>query len=160
MGSLIVYVHVLALVVWLGGMIFFSFVAAPSIFTSLGREAAGTVVGAIFPKYFMVGYASSLALLGTLWAMWRRDLGAVRAPLLILAACAALSFVSGAVVGSKARDVKTMMHAASEGPEKEKLRADFHKIHRVSTALNVVILLLLVVYVGYLPLVVRPPVIP
>lgn len=150
----------MALVVWLGGMIFFSFIAAPSIFTALGREAAGTVVGAIFPKYFMVGYACSLALLGTLWATWRTDLGSVRAPLLLLAVCAALSFVSGAVVGAKARDVKTMMQAAPAGPEKEKLRADFHKIHHVSTALNVVMLLLLVVYVRYLPLVVRPSVIP
>ncbi|MBI3580920.1 MAG: DUF4149 domain-containing protein [Nitrospinae bacterium] len=160
MRALIVYAHILALVVWLGGMIFFSFIAAPSIFSALGRDAAGTVVGAIFPKYFMVGYASSLALLGTLWAMWRTNLGAVRGPLLILAACAALSIVSGAVVGAKARDVKTRMYAAAAGPEKEKLRADFHKIHLVSTVLNLVVLLLLAVYVRYLPLVVGPPVIP
>jgi hypothetical protein len=43
------------------------------------------------------------------------------------------------------------MYAAPEGPAKEELKDAFHQIHRVSTAINVVILLLLLVYVGYLP---------
>ncbi|WP_115863832.1 DUF4149 domain-containing protein [Halorussus litoreus] len=43
-----------ALGVWLGSIIFFSFVAAPTTFDVLGDDA-GQVVNAIFPKYYAFG---------------------------------------------------------------------------------------------------------
>jgi len=45
-----------ALGVWLGSMLFFSFVGAPTIFDVLGDDA-GRVVNAIFPKYYVFGVA-------------------------------------------------------------------------------------------------------
>lgn len=150
----LIYVHLMALIVWLGGMVFFSFVAAPSIFLTLGRETAGAVVGAIFPKYFMTGYVMSSTLLLTFLFICRDNLRAFKAPLVILASCAALAFVSGMVVGEKARGIKAAMYAAAEGTEKEELKNSFHQIHRVSTAINIVILILLLVYVGNLPAVI------
>ncbi|MCK5237718.1 MAG: DUF4149 domain-containing protein, partial [Deltaproteobacteria bacterium] len=50
------FVHLLSIVTWVGMLIFFSFVAAPSIFKVLPRESAGDVVGSIFPKYWLLGY--------------------------------------------------------------------------------------------------------
>ena len=44
-----------ALGVWLGTIGFFSFVGAPTTFRVLDRSAAGTVVNAIFPKYYTLG---------------------------------------------------------------------------------------------------------
>jgi hypothetical protein len=45
----------LALGVWLGAMVFFSFVAAPTVFSVLPEADAGTVVNAVFPKYYVFG---------------------------------------------------------------------------------------------------------
>ncbi|WP_227354581.1 DUF4149 domain-containing protein [Haladaptatus salinisoli] len=39
---------------WLGSMVFFSFIAAPTTFDVLGDDA-GRVVNAIFPKYYAFG---------------------------------------------------------------------------------------------------------
>jgi len=47
----------LALGVWLGAMVFFSFVAAPTVFSVLPEADAGTVVNAVFPKYYVFGAA-------------------------------------------------------------------------------------------------------
>jgi hypothetical protein len=43
-----------ALGVWLGSIVFFSFVGAPTTFDVLGDDA-GRVVNAIFPKYYVFG---------------------------------------------------------------------------------------------------------
>ena len=45
----------MAIVLWLGVMGFFAFVVAPAAFTALDREAAGRFVGAVFPRYYLVG---------------------------------------------------------------------------------------------------------
>ena len=44
-----------ALGAWLGSIAFFSFLGAPTTFAVLPREDAGTVVNAIFPKYYLLG---------------------------------------------------------------------------------------------------------
>lgn len=46
--------------VWLGTIVFFSFVAAPKTFAVLERERAGDVVNAVFPTYYLVGAASGV----------------------------------------------------------------------------------------------------
>ena len=35
---------------------FFAFVVAPAAFSTLDRDAAGRFVGAVFPKYYAVGF--------------------------------------------------------------------------------------------------------
>lgn len=52
-----------ALGVWLGSIVFFSFVAAPRIFDVLGSDRAGPVVNAIFPTYYLFGLALGLVAL-------------------------------------------------------------------------------------------------
>ena len=46
-----------ALGVWLGSMVFFSFVAAPRVFAVLPDDDAGRVVNDIFPRYYAFGLA-------------------------------------------------------------------------------------------------------
>jgi len=41
--------------VWLGTMVFFSFVVAPRVFAELERDRAGDVVNRIFPTYYVLG---------------------------------------------------------------------------------------------------------
>jgi uncharacterized membrane protein len=136
------FIHLISLVVWVGSIIFFSFLAAPSIFKSLPRETAGDVIGVIFPKYWMVGYICSIVLLVTLLAI------AVDAKLLptmkigILVVMTALTFYSGLAVGGKARTIKAEIRAVEAAEQKEPLMKRFKVLHRRSMILNVVILLL------------------
>lgn len=60
------YLYVLALVVWLGGMVVAGGVAAPSIFAVLqewnpveGRVLAGQVFGEVLQRLYWLGYASA-----------------------------------------------------------------------------------------------------
>lgn len=46
-------VYVLAMAAMVGGIVFFSFVAAPIIFRVLGAEAGGRFVRALFPRYYL-----------------------------------------------------------------------------------------------------------
>ena len=52
-----------ALGAWLGTIVFFSFVGAPTVFEVLPEEDAGAVVNAIFPKYYVLGVALGLVAL-------------------------------------------------------------------------------------------------
>ncbi len=154
--NILKYLHLLTLIVWLGGMILFSFVVTPSIFKILTREMAGTMVGNLFPKYFFIGYIASLFLLVTLWLIAHDYLHAVRVPFAILIVATALTFVSGMGVGARAREAKAQMYAEQDVTKKEELRKEFGKVHAVSTILNVAIMLLLLGYVWYVPAVLYP----
>src|SRR3954465_13864884 len=70
------YVYVLALVVWLGGMLILGAIVAPATFGVLqssagsqGRELAGAVFGAALARFHYIAYASGVLLLLTLGAM-------------------------------------------------------------------------------------------
>ena len=46
-------VYNVALALWVGGMSIFTFLVAPIIFKSYGKDMASDIVGHIFPKYFL-----------------------------------------------------------------------------------------------------------
>ena len=48
-------IYRLALSLWVGGIALFTFVVTPILFRTQGREAAGKIVGTIFPVYFRYG---------------------------------------------------------------------------------------------------------
>jgi uncharacterized membrane protein len=145
------YIHLFAMVSWMGGMIFFSYIAAPAAFKVLERQTAGDFVGAVFPKYFFLGYVASVVLLVTLYFIGRNNLAAVRAPLIIMAILTGLSFFHGMVIGTKARAIKAEVRQAEEGPKKDALRKSFGRIHGISAMLNLLIVLLCLVYLGFVP---------
>ncbi len=49
------FLYLLALAVWVGEIVFFSFVVAPAVFGVLDGPRAGAVVSAIFPRYYALG---------------------------------------------------------------------------------------------------------
>ena len=49
------WVYLLVLAVWVGGMIFFSFVVAPTVFRTLSPEHVGQLMRRLFPRYYLVG---------------------------------------------------------------------------------------------------------
>lgn len=149
--AIVKYLHMLTLCVWVGGMVFFTFIGAPAIFKDLPRDMAGVAVGGIFPKYWMMGYVCSLLLLGTLLYITKGNFGAFKVQVGILAVAVALSFVSGLVVGVKAHDIKTQMNAEQDAMKKEELHKEFRKMHGISALMNVATILLMFGYVWYVP---------
>jgi uncharacterized membrane protein len=70
------YVYILALVVWLGGMVILGAIVAPTTFEVLqasagseGRELAGAVFGSTLARFHYVAYAAGGLMLLTLGAM-------------------------------------------------------------------------------------------
>ncbi|HLF86676.1 MAG TPA: DUF4149 domain-containing protein [Nitrospiria bacterium] len=136
------FLHLLSLVVWIGGMIFFSFIGAPSIFKVLPRDKAGDLVGDIFPKYWMMGYVCSAIALLTILILSFQEQGYNLAKITILALMSGLNLYSGMVVGAKAREVKARIRSAGDTKEAETLKYEFNRVHRRSTILNSIILIL------------------
>lgn len=152
---IIKYIHLLTAVIWFGGMIFFSFIAAPSIFKVLPREMAGDVVGDIFPKYYIIGCVASLILLGTLYWIGRENFKTILIPLIIMGIMTGMTFYSGLVIGPKARSIKAEIRQISDETKKKELKKSFKKIHGVSMAFNITIIILSLIYVAFIPAILR-----
>jgi uncharacterized membrane protein len=64
--SLLRYLMLLSLIVWLGGLIFFAFVLAPTAFSVLpSRHLAGTLVGQSLGKLHWIGIVSGILFLAS-----------------------------------------------------------------------------------------------
>jgi len=143
------FVYLLSLALWIGSIVFFSFLAAPSIFRVLPREEAGKVVTAIFPKYYWEGIicggvclATSLVL-GVLnrWSV----LLLVRVVLLGLMLVATLYAVVS--LQPKIQTVKAHMASVEGLSPTDPLHVEFGRLHRRSVGINSAVLLLGIVVV-------------
>ncbi len=136
----------LALVVWLGEIVFFSFVVAPSVFGAFPKEVAGQVVGAIFPRYYAVGVVAGVIALGAAIVLRggtsaTRGWSAIVAMLVIMIAA---TLYAGRVVEPRARALRPQLRAE---PVDAAVRAEFDRLHRLAVQLNGTVLLLGVVSV-------------
>jgi uncharacterized membrane protein len=129
------FVFLLAIVCWLGGMIFFSAFVAPVLFGRLSISDAGKVVGTIFPRYYWLGYvAGTLALILALYfALSRRAQGAWAVTALFLAIALALTVYAGTIVEPQAHAIRGV--AEEQNPEPAR-QAEFDRLHRLSVVLN------------------------
>lgn len=138
------FVYLLSLVFWIGGIAFFSFIAAPSIFHALPRDEAGKVVTAIFPKYYWEGIiCGSLALatsfvLGILtrWSV----LLIVRTILLGVMLVGVLYAVL--VLQPHMHAVKAQVASFESLAPTDPLRLEFGRLHGRSFTVNAAVLLL------------------
>ena len=139
------YVYVLALVVWLGGMVLLGALVAPTTFQvlqslepSTGRALAGEVFGAMLARFHYIAYGAGGVLLVTLMAMARlarRPAGyGVRGAM--VAVMLAVALYSGLVVLTRIdtlqRDVGGL---ASSLPAGDARRLEFDALHVLSTRL-------------------------
>ena len=145
------YAALLALVVWVGGLVALGGIAAPSIFDVIaqrqiadGRVLAGALFGDILARFTIVSYVAGGVLILTLLA--RRILGprphrfAWRAGLAtaMLAATAYGSLVVGARIERIQREIGV---APSSLPQGDARRVEFGRLHGISTALQLIPLL-------------------
>ena len=133
--TLTLFIYLLSLVCWLGGMVFFSIFSAPVIFRVLTRADAAKVVSGIFPRYYLLGYiAGAVALVlalyfcvlrtGRLW--WILSAAA-------LAIALGLTIYAGAVLRPRIDAIH--ISADEQNPDATR-KAEFDRLHRLSVSLN------------------------
>lgn len=135
-------VYRLALSLWVGGMALFTFVVTPVIFRTQGRDAAGKIVGAIFPLYFRYGLVlTAVALLtrmvaGEAFHGVRQWVGT----LLVLTALLLTGYQAYRLTPQMER-VKKSVTSFETAPPDDPARKEFSRLHGISMVVNLVILL-------------------
>ena len=139
------YVYVLALVIWLGGMIVLGALVAPTTFQVLqaiepssGRALAGDLFGATIARFHYIAYGAGVLLLLTLAAMAvlgpRPRAFAIRCAL--IGAMLLVSLYSGVIVLGRIDAVQQEIGGlASRLPAGDARRTEFDALHRLSTNL-------------------------
>ena len=160
------YAYVLALTLWLGGMIALGAVVAPALFSTLqtadpqsGRALAGAAFGAILSRFHYLAYAAGALLVITLTAMAilgprPRSFAARSAIAALMLGVALYSgfVVLGEIDGIQREVAATAPHALalpSTLPANDARRIRFDDLHQFSTrlmAFNIVGALVLLVW--------------
>ena len=142
----------LSLVVWLGGLIFFSFVVAPTVFAVLPtRHLAGSVVGRSLSALHWMGMVSGIIFLASSMIYTRLATGSAH-PLaarhVLLYIMLALTLISQLGVSPKMAALRASMGEIDSVPVTDPARIQFNALHAWSTRLEggVFLLGLVVVY--------------
>ena len=132
------FVHFVALAVWVGEIVFFSFVVAPALFGVLGAERAAPVLATIFPRYYAIGAAAAALALGTAAILQRHARGWWTGAVVAVAVGLVATAWAGGVVHPRAQRLRVAAEAAGRAPGDDPA---FQAAHRTAVALNVVALL-------------------
>ena len=135
-------VYRLALSLWVGGIALFTFVVTPVIFRTQGREAAGKIVGSIFPLYFRYGLVlAALALLARI-AAGEAFHGAHRwVGTLLIATALLLTGYQAFGLAPRMERVKHSVASFETAPPDAPARKEFSRLHGISMGVNLLVLL-------------------
>lgn len=135
----------LALVVWIGGIIFFAFVEAPTLFTVLPTtRLAGDVVSASLTKLHWMGLVSGIVFLvsSLLYNQFKHARAkAFAASHVLVALMLLLTTISQFRITPKMRTLRAEMQAVDRLPGSDP-RPEFDRLHAWSTRLEGGVLLL------------------
>ncbi len=137
------FLYFAALIVWLGEVIFFSFVAAPVAFRTLPTPEAGRVVGAIFPYYYALGTVAGVVALSVgflLRLQAQGDKGKWLLAMIFLLIMLGANLCAWRVILPRTQVLRSEMHSASADPLPA-VAAKFRRLHASAMVLNLVVLL-------------------
>lgn len=147
MATILRFLQFLSLGVWVGAALFVAVLLAPGAFATLPtRELAGNVVGMALARLHLLGYAcGAVFLLAS--AMAARSVSALARPAAIcVIAMLLLTAVTQVGVNAKVGELREQMRAefgsVDAAPRDHTLRAQFGRLHGVSSAMELLILLL------------------
>lgn len=165
MSAFYFYIRRLALAFWLGMMLFFSTIVAPTVFKVLPKEYAGDLQAALFPLYYKAGLLCALVIAfsiivrarikqkGLLWtpAPWETLTTSRRVMLSILAVTVLTVIFAFClwIITPKLSELREQMKLISDPLLLETLKKDFSWFHKVAVFLNGFAILLLLVLLGF-----------
>jgi hypothetical protein len=148
----------LSLIVWIGGIVFLSFVEAPVAFSvAPTRHMAGTVVGHSLSVLHWIGLFSGVIFLGSSMLLSSLVTGSAQ-PLaarhVLICAMLLLTVVSQFGISPKMATLRTSFGDIDTVPADNPARLQFDSLHKWSVRLEVVVLVLglAVVYLTSRPL--------
>lgn len=152
--SVLRFFIMLSLVVWLGAILFFGAVLAPTVFRVLPtREMAGSVVAPSLAKLHWIGIFSGIVFAFSSMAYSRLNVGtaqpfAVRHVLVY--AMIALTLISQFAIAPHMNALRTNMGVIDNIPRDDARRMEFDSLHRWSTRAEMAVLAmgLLVLYLS------------
>ena len=131
-------IHHLAVSCWFGGAALFTFVLTPALFAAYSRDIAGNIVGLLFPGYFQWGLACGVvALISLLLPRGPKR----RLPMLLIGCMLAVTAVQAFVIEPKAAVLKQEIPSFATTSPDHPLRRQFRRLHGVSAAANLAVIL-------------------
>jgi uncharacterized membrane protein len=147
------YLYVIVLSLWVGGMSLFTFVMTPVIFKSYPRDAAGEIVGKLFPSYFLLSLAvSAAALIFFLLSFQGKGslMNGISVALISLAI--AMSLYVNFRLYPEIKRLKQEVHSFETTAPNDPARIRFRRLHAQSAIINIILiadgLALLVMSIG------------
>lgn len=141
-------IYLLSLITWIGSILFFSFIGAPSIFKSLPPEYAGKAVGVIFSKYYPLGYISGFIAFACLIFSAAKTGHWSPLKMILLILMLTMTIYTSLVIHPKARALKEEIQASQKAStEIIHLQTEFDHVHHLAVILNSIVLFLGIVLV-------------
>ncbi|MGZ4788405.1 MAG: DUF4149 domain-containing protein [Terriglobales bacterium] len=140
------FLMLLSLVVWIGGIIFFAFVVAPTVFTVLPtHDLAGKVVNRCLGALHWIGIISGLVYLITSLVYSRMATGFAR-PLaarhILIVLMIILTMISLWGVTAKMNALRADMGVIDNVPQTDARHVEFNQLHQWSTRLEIGVFLM------------------
>jgi uncharacterized membrane protein len=147
------YLYVIVLSLWVGGMSLFTFIMTPVIFKSYPRDAAGEIVGKLFPSYFLFGLAVSVAaLIFYLLSSQGRGFLTNAISVVLISLAIAMSLYVNFRLYPEIKRVKQGVHSFETTAPNDPARIRFSRLHAQSAIINIIMiadgLALLVISIG------------
>ncbi len=142
----------LSLVVWIGGIVYFGAVVAPTVFSVLPtHELAGRVVSRSLAILHWMGLACGLVFLLTSIIYSRMSTGGYKpfaARNILIIFMIALTLVSQLAISAKMNSMRLQLGAIDQVSPTDPLRMEFNRLHQWSTRLEMTVLALGLVVLG------------
>jgi hypothetical protein len=146
--SFLKFLMLLSLVVWLGGLIFFAFVLAPTVFSPgllPTRQMAGSIVGRSLDLLHYMAIGSGIVFLIVSMLYNRMSAGNAR-PLatrhLLIVVMLLLTLVSQFAISPKMHAIRDEVGVIDHVPMENPLRVEFDRLHMWSERFEEAVLLL------------------
>jgi len=146
MIQLVRWCYLLVLALWVGGIAFFSFIVAPTVFKTLGAAEAGRLQRALFPRYYLLGLlcaAAGILCVGWLLAEHAFAKWPGLCSLLLLAGMGATQFWLRQTILPRLgelHDRKNPVIGTGQPPDTE-VGAEWKSLHALSVQLNAAVLI-------------------
>jgi uncharacterized membrane protein len=143
--SVVRFLMLLSLVVWLGGLIFFAFVVAPTAFAVLPtRQLAGQIVSRSLQWLHWFGVVSGVVFLITSMVCAHAVDGSAQpfaARHVLVMLMIVLTLVSQLAISGKMLALRNEMQVIDNIPQDDPRRVEFNRLHQWSTRLESTVLL-------------------
>jgi hypothetical protein len=141
MITLVRFLQVFTLGIWIGSILYFGAIVAPAAFSVLTLDQAGSLVGITLGRLHLMGIVAGVIYL-LVTALAARSASALLRPAsLLVMMMLVLTFVSQYWVSETMNALRAQMGSVAATPATSELRASFDRLHGISVRLEMAVLI-------------------